>query len=211
MDYWCSKEYMKKHLDYKNRRAAMVDPPHHQGNLSLKGYAERWVCHSSHRFVLHKLFLVIHVAKPCDEILIMLLWLQAGHNNAPEPNLFCSYALVHKGPYRSASPYDENDTSSAYTSKTAYDWLSKLKSTATELRGPEYDVTSEPLEHELVMISGGGRKHGKEAIGSGMFPRSSHRTLPKYKAQQTSSSSSVRKRSTPAMVEMEVFYTSPSI
>ena len=119
VDYWCSEEYREKNLDYKNRRAAMEDPPHHQGSLNLKGFGQCWVCLSSHRFVLHKLFLVIHVANPYDEVLIMLLWLQASHNKAPEPNLFVAYALAHKGSFRSATPYDENDTLPAYTSKTA--------------------------------------------------------------------------------------------
>ena len=161
--------------------------------------------------VLYKLFLVIHVANPCDEILIMLLWLQASHHNAPLPNLFVSYALAHKAPYRTATPYDENDTASAYSSKTAYDRMEKFKGMAKELKGPEYDVTTEPLDHALVMISGEGRKHGKEAIAGGMFPSSSHSSLPEYKARLRISKSSTYKRLTPAMVEMEVFYTSPSI
>lgn len=71
------------------------------------------------------------------------------------------------------------------------------------MRGPEYDVTSKPLDHEVVRISGGGRKHGKEAIGGGMFPRSSHRTLPEYKARSGISTSSICQCSTPAMVAME--------
>ena len=77
--------------------------------------------------------------------------------------------------------------------QAAYDRLGKYKTVATETKGPEYDVTSEPLDHELVMISGEGRKHGAEAIGHGMFPRSSRRTLPEIKARQTSSSSSIKK------------------
>ncbi|KAM3332288.1 hypothetical protein ACQJBY_027849 [Aegilops geniculata] len=113
----------------------MEDPPHHQANLNLKGFGERW----------------------------------ASHNKAPEPNLFVAYALAHKGSFRSATPYNENDTLPAYTSKTAYDRMDKFKRKAKEMRGPEYDVTSEPLDHEVVMVSGGGRKHGKEAIGGGIF------------------------------------------
>ena len=81
---------------------------------------------------------------------------------------------------------------------------------ATKLRGPDYDVTSEPLDHELVMIAGEGRKHGKEAIGEGMFPRSSTRTLPEYKARLGLPKSFVCQRATPARAEMEVFYNSLS-
>lgn len=46
MDYWCSEEYREKNLDYKNRRAAMEDPPHHQGNLNLNGFGQRWASHN---------------------------------------------------------------------------------------------------------------------------------------------------------------------
>ncbi|XP_044337872.1 uncharacterized protein [Triticum aestivum] len=169
VDYWCSKEYRAKNKDYRNRRAAMLDPPHHQGNLNVMEFGERW----------------------------------ASHHNAPLPNLFVSYALAHKAPYRTATPYDENDTASAYSSKTAYDRMEKFKGMAKELKGPEYDVTTEPLDHALVMISGEGRKHGKEAIAGGMFPSSSRSSLPEYKARLGISKSSTCKRSTPAMVEME--------
>ncbi|XBI31920.1 hypothetical protein VPH35_055438 [Triticum aestivum] len=147
----------------------MLDPPHHQGNLNVMEYGERW----------------------------------ASHHNAPVPNLFVSYALAHKAPYRTATPYDENDTASAYSSKTAYDRMEKFKGVAKELKGPEYDVTTEPLDHALVMISGEGRKHGKEAIAGGMFPSSSRSSLLEYKARLRISKSSTHKRSTPAMVEME--------
>jgi hypothetical protein len=73
------------------------------------------------------------------------------------------------------------------------------------LKGPEYDVTTEPLDHMLVMISGGGRKNGKEAIAGGMFPRSSCLSLPEYKARLGISNTTTCKRSTPVMVEMEVY------
>ncbi|KAM3389981.1 hypothetical protein ACQJBY_011875 [Aegilops geniculata] len=81
--------------------------------------------------------------------------------------------------------------------------MEKFKGMAKELKGPEYDVTTEPLDHALVMISGEGRKHGKEAIARGMFPSSSRSSLPEYKARLGISKSSTCKRSTPAMVEME--------
>ncbi|XBI00953.1 hypothetical protein VPH35_129847 [Triticum aestivum] len=81
--------------------------------------------------------------------------------------------------------------------------MEKFKGTTKELKGPEYDVTTEPLDHALVMISGEGKKHGKEAIAGGMFPSSSRSSLPEYKARLGISKSSTYKRSTPAMVEME--------
>lgn len=61
--------------------------------------------------------------------------------------------------------------------------MEKFKGTTKELKGPEYDVTTEPLDHALVMISGEGKKHGKEAIAGGMFPSSSRSSLPEYKAR----------------------------
>jgi predicted SPOUT superfamily RNA methylase MTH1 len=147
---------------------------------------------------------------PCDEFLIMLVWLQAAHHKAEEPNLFIGYALSHKASFKKATPYDPSDTSSAYTSQTAYNRLTKVREVATKLRGPDYDVASEPLDHELVMIAGEGKKHGKEAIAGDMFPRSSTRTLAEHKARLGLPKSFVCERATPARAEMEVFYTSPS-
>ncbi|KAE8769281.1 hypothetical protein D1007_59155 [Hordeum vulgare] len=116
----------------------MKDPPHHQGNLSLKGFTKRW----------------------------------AAHHKAEEPNLFIGYALSHKASFKKATPYDPYDTSSAYTSQTSQtSQLTKVREVATKLRGADYDVASEPLDHELVMIAGEGKKHGKEAIAGDMFPR----------------------------------------
>ncbi|KAE8779039.1 hypothetical protein D1007_47963 [Hordeum vulgare] len=126
----------------------------------------------------------------------------ASQDNVPEPNLFQVYALAHKAPFKSAMPYNDIDTSCAYTSKTAYNLMVTLKSTTKKMKGLEYDVTSEPLDHKLVMIAGGGRKHDTEAIGGGMFPNSSRRTLPEYIARLGMPKSSICQCKTPAMVEI---------
>uniref|UniRef100_A0A8I6YP19 Uncharacterized protein n=1 Tax=Hordeum vulgare subsp. vulgare TaxID=112509 RepID=A0A8I6YP19_HORVV len=78
-----------------------------------------------------------------------------------------------------------------------------FKSMAKKMKGLEYDVTSEPLDHMLVMITGGGRKHGTEAIAGGMFPNSSLRTLPEYKARLGIPKSSICQCKTLAVVEIE--------
>ncbi|KAE8775130.1 hypothetical protein D1007_52407 [Hordeum vulgare] len=128
---------------------------------------------------------------------------KAAHHEDPEPNLFIGYALSHKASFRKATPYDLSDTSSAYTSQTAYNRLTKVREVATKLRGPNYDVASEPLDHELVMIAGEGNKHGKEAIPGDMFPRSTTRTLAEHKALLGLPKPFVCERVTPARAEME--------
>ncbi|KAE8776802.1 hypothetical protein D1007_50490 [Hordeum vulgare] len=143
------------------------------------------------------------LSRKADAEQLWLLCLKASQHNVPEPNLFQVYALAHKAPFRSAMPYNDSNTSSAYTSKSAYDRMVTLKSTTKKMKGIEYDVTYEPLDHKLVMIAGGGRKHGTEAIGGGMFPNSSHRTLPEYKAWLGIPKSSICQRKTPAMVDIE--------
>ncbi|KAE8789108.1 hypothetical protein D1007_36797 [Hordeum vulgare] len=91
-------------------------------------------------------------------------YMKAAHHKALEHNLFVGYALSHKAPFRIYTPYDPSNRSSAYSSQTAYNRLKKVREVATKLRGPDYDVASKPLDHELVMIPGKEKKHGKEAI-----------------------------------------------
>lgn len=61
-------------------------------------------------------------------------------------------------------------------------------------------MASEPLDHELVMIAGEGKKHGKEAIAGDMFPRSSTRTLAEHKARLGLPKSFVCERATPCLL-----------
>ncbi|KAI5016138.1 hypothetical protein ZWY2020_005989 [Hordeum vulgare] len=134
-------------------------------------------------------------------------YMQAAHHKAEEPNLFIGYALSHKASFKKATPYDLSKTSSAYTSQTAYNRLTKVREVATKFRGTDYDVASEPLDHELVMIAREGKKHGKEAIAGDMFPRSSTRTLADHKARLGLPKSFVCEHATPARAEMEAYCT----
>ena len=43
MDKWCSPEWSETHAACRERHLMMTGAPHHQGNLTLAEYAERWV------------------------------------------------------------------------------------------------------------------------------------------------------------------------
>jgi len=73
---------------------------------------------------------------------------------------------------------------------------------AKEKHGEDYDPRGKPIDPELVMISGGGRRHGAMAIGDRLIR--CPLTLPQIKARQTSSAPAVRTRAWPVDLAIEV-------
>ena len=71
-----------------------------------------------------------------------------------------------------------------------------------EKHGQDYTPVGKPIDPELVMISGGGRRHGAMAIGDKLIW--CNRTLPEIKARQTSSSPAIRTRARPVDLSIEV-------
>ena len=122
----------------------------------------------------------------------------------PEPEGFSSFAMAHKGPYRTVKAYSEGDGVEAYTSAAAYHKMTAYSEVAKQLRGPEFDPSMEEMDPEALMISGGGKHHGALSMADGFVP--CPETLPQIKARQTSSAPTIRQRARPVDLAIQVSF-----
>jgi len=120
------------------------------------------------------------------------------------PQLFDMYGMAHTASYKKAKALSESDlaTPSTFTNIAAYSKLKAYTEVAKEKHGEAYNPLGKPIEPELVMISGGGRRHGAMAIADKLIR--CDKTLPEIKARQTSSSPAIRPRPRPVDLAIEV-------
>src|SRR3954468_19362163 len=113
--------------------------------------------------------------------------------------------MANRASYKKAKYLAERDVDpKEYTNISACDKLKKYKDVALEKFGEAYDPVKEPIDTEVLMISGGGRPHGASAMGDGLI-RCPY-TLPQIKARQTSSSPAIRTRARPVDLGIEDSY-----
>ena len=79
------------------------------------------------------------------------------------------------------------------------------RDTGKARKGEDFNPSEEPLDPELVMISGGGRPHGSIAIGDGIIR--CPLTLPEIKARQSSNCPEITRRPRPVELAIEVSCT----
>ena len=72
-------------------------------------------------------------------------------------------------------------------------------------KGEDFNPSQDLFDTELVMISGGGRSHGSQAIGDGLIR--CPKTLPQIKKRLSSSDPEITPRAWPAEIAMAVSYT----
>ena len=118
--------------------------------------------------------------------------------------MFDNYGMAHTASYKKAKALSESDlaTPSTFTNVSAYNKLKAYSEVAKEKHGEDYDPRGKPIDPELVMISGGGRRHGAMAIGDRLIR--CPLTLPQIKARQTSSAPAIRTRPRPVDLAIEV-------
>jgi hypothetical protein len=120
--------------------------------------------------------------------------------------MFDLYAMAHSAPYKKAKAFSESDLDDPenFTNRSSHNKLVRYKDEGKARKGSDFNP-SQPIDPELVMISGGGRPHGSIAIGDGLIRCPS--TLPEIKKRQTSSDPEIRPRPRPMELQFEVSYT----
>ena len=113
-----------------------------------------------------------------------------------KPNTYRAYHMSKLARAKKAKPFDPNTPEAAYPQTT---WKRKTKYDASvkERDGPEADPSSRDLDPEIVMVSGGGKKHGRPALGASAFPVRTE-SLSSIRARSTSSSPQIQTRDEPA-------------
>lgn len=94
-----------------------------------------------------------------------------------------AYALSHKAKASVVTPYNDSDPAEAYTSLTSYANMQQYKEVFQETHGDDSDPTIQPLDPEVVMVAGRGKKHGRFMMGGSLLSTASVRTLPQIKAR----------------------------
>ena len=114
----------------------------------------------------------------------------------PKPNSYHAFHMSKLAPAKKAKPFDPNTPKEAYRKPT---WKRKKKYDASvrERDGPEADPSSQDLDPEIVMVAGGGKKHGRPALGASAFPVQTE-GLASIRARSTSSSLQIQTRDEPA-------------
>ena len=115
--------------------------------------------------------------------------------------------MAHMAPYKKAKPFTESDLDhpESFTNISSHHKLVKYRDEGKARKGEDFNPSQDPFDTELVMISGGGRSHGSQAIGDGLIR--CPRTLPQIKKRQSSSDPEITPRARPAELAMAVSYT----
>ena len=110
--------------------------------------------------------------------------------------------MAHMGKETYDVTYNPNAPPEAYNNATIHSRLSEYNSMATEVHGPEFDPSTTPIDAEIVMRVGGGKKHGRYWIVDSVIDMASTPTLAQIRARSTSSSPAIRPR--PSTTEMQM-------
>ena len=110
-------------------------------------------------------------------------------------------------PYKKAKPFTESDLDDPenFTNKTSHHKLVCYRDKGKAMKGEDFNPRQDPFDTELVMISGGGRSHGSQAIGDGLIR--CPKTLPQIKKRLSSSDPEITPRTWPVEIAMAVSYT----
>lgn len=112
------------------------------------------------------------------------------------PNSYQAFFMSKVAPAKLAKPYDPNLGEEAY-GKPTYQRKEKYDGSFKGREGEDADPSSQDFDPFLVMVSGGGKRHGRPSVGASAFPVETE-SLPAIKARATSSSLPILTRDEPA-------------
>ena len=87
------------------------------------------------------------------------------------PEVYDLYAMAHTGHYKKVKAFSASDLDDPknFTNISAHDKLVQYRDQGKARKGEDFNPSQDPFDTELVMIYGGGRTHGSEAIGDGLI------------------------------------------
>ncbi|KAI4997138.1 hypothetical protein ZWY2020_052480 [Hordeum vulgare] len=127
----------------------------------------------------------------------------AHHNKTEMPHFYDLYGMAHTASYKKAKAFSESDLDDTnnFTNISYHHKLVTYRDTRKATKGDDFNPSQEPLDPELVMISGGGRPHGSTAIGDGIIR--CPLTLSEIKARESSSCPEITRRPRPVDLSIE--------
>jgi len=89
-----------------------------------------------------------------------------------------AYALAHKGRASSSDvTFNPEDPPEAYNNASTHSRLSGYSEMARQVHGPDFDPFAQPIDVEILMRAGGGRKHGRLLMADSIIDTASTPTL----------------------------------
>jgi hypothetical protein len=127
------------------------------------------------------------------------------------PEVYDLYAMAHTASYKKAKAFSESDLDHPenFTNISSHHKLVRYNQEGKVRKGEDFNLSQNPIDPELVMISGGRRPHGSLASRDGLFR--CPLTLPEIKARHTSSCPEIRTRRRPVDLAIQVSYTDSDI
>jgi hypothetical protein len=98
-----------------------------------------------------------------------------------------------------------------YTNPAVYSRLHDYTAMAQEVHGPDYDPSTEPIDPDVLMRVGGGKRHGRYWIADGAIDSSSTPTLSQVRARSTGLSPAIRPRHDSSQHRIQQLEVSASI
>ncbi|KAI4973304.1 hypothetical protein ZWY2020_029012 [Hordeum vulgare] len=131
----------------------------------------------------------------------------AHHNNTKVPEVYDLYAMAHTASYKKAKAFSKSDLDhqEKFTNICSHNKLVRYKEVGKVRKGEDFNPSKEPLDPELVMVSGGRRPHGSITIRDGLIR--CRLTLREIKAHRTSSCPKINPHPWSVNLAIEVSYT----
>jgi hypothetical protein len=92
-----------------------------------------------------------------------------------------------------------------------YSRLHDYTAMAQEVHGPDYDPSTEPIDPDVLMRVGGGKRYGWHWIADGAIDSSSTPTLSQVRARSTGSSPAIRPRHDSSQQRIQQLEVSASV
>ena len=112
---------------------------------------------------------------------------------------FGAWAVSHMGPVKSSVVFNPDAPAQAYSDPSVHAKVRDYTEAVRALRGSDHNLSTEPLEIEVIVRLGQGRKHGRLWIADGVDSSSSAPSLSDVRAQSTARSLPIRARPTPTL------------
>ena len=122
---------------------------------------------------------------------------------------FGAWAVSHMGPVKSGVVFNPDATVQAYSDPSVHAKVRDYAEAVRALRGSDHNLSTEPLETEVIVRLGQGRKHGRLWIADGVDSSSSAPSLSDVRARSTARSLPIRARPTPTLSRVDELQVIP--
>ncbi|XP_066378002.1 uncharacterized protein [Miscanthus floridulus] len=128
--------------------------------------------------------------------------LEVAHPDVPVSK-FGAWAVSHMGPVKFGVVFNPDATAQAYSDPSVHAKVRDYTEAVRALRCSYHNLSTEPLETEVIVRLGQGRKHGRLWIADDVDSSSSAPSLSDMRAWSTARSLPIRARPTPTLSRVD--------